>query len=333
MTSNKKISFAAAGNNQLSTRYLPSEKKNILPGQFKLAKDNNLIYLIEDLQGWRRKYNMPDKIEFEGRWRLNSNHDLVLNLDKKKHFAKSQIVLKGDILDCRGNSLIFAIKSGYSDRVTKARLLRFKGKWQVDKTNRIIFEVYRRNIADILTFKGAWQLNKNQEIVYEYQKLKTKNKRKLVFKGFWNISSKNRLSYVLEGKGESRFDFRAFLGTPNVYPAGGKIKYRLGTGLRESAKGKTITLYGVWKFSRKFGLVFEMGCADKKVRKMQFGASVNIDDKNRVIFNLNDRQGKPLGMSVTFKRKHFNNRDFEYFLRLKREETKPRTEIGGTIRF
>ena len=51
----------------------PSESKfEALREEFKIDKGSSLIYLVNEPKAWYRKYNIPDKIEFEGKWSLFS---------------------------------------------------------------------------------------------------------------------------------------------------------------------------------------------------------------------------------------------------------------------
>jgi len=340
MVRDKRITLTINRHNQPAAKVPAGNKQKLLKGEFKLDENNNLIYFINKPASWCRKYNIPNKIEFRGKWRLTSNHDLALDIEEKEErWQKKSLVLKGEVLDCKENCLIFKVKSRLSPALTRFSLLKLKGRWRADKFNRITFEVSKKEKPDILTFKGAWSLNGNQQIIYKYEKLKTKFKRGLIFRGFWDISLRNRLSYILEGSEAgsrasslSGFDFRAYLGSPNVYPAKGKIKYRIGIGLKKERVKRTVTLYGIWKFSRKLGLIFEMDYAGR-IRRIQFAATVDLSRKDRITFTLRDKENKPLGMSLTFRRRFLPRKDFEYFLRLKRNGQVSGLDIGGTLRF
>lgn len=321
--------------NHLLVKNLKLDKAIVVSGKFK-TKNNNLVYLINKSAGWRRIYNLPKEIKFQGKWRLDSNYDLVLNL-KKTEFAKGVLVLKGKVLKADADYLIFKIKSKNSALKNEISYLKLKGLWRADKYNRITFEVKKKKVPDILTFKGVWQLNKNQKIIYTYTQLNLKTKRTskgiLTFDGFWQINKKNRLKFVLSKSSQSFFDFRVQIQTPNLYPAKGVIKYRLGIGLKKNKNRKSITLYGNWKFSRKLGLVFEMHYGRSSSKSIHFGATLNLSQKDKVIFALRGKDKKPLGITVTFKRKLLSNKNFEYFLRLKKQGKSVYIGAGGIFRF
>jgi hypothetical protein len=334
MSNKNKISYSINKDNQLVAKLPDKTRDKVLKGRFQINNKNNLIYLANEPGAWLKKHNIPKRIEFEGKWRLNSNYDLVLDLkEKQKGMGRRSLILRGDILDCRQGCLIFKIKSKVSSRITRVSLLSLKGIWGQDRFNRILFEAKKRDEPDVLIFKKAWSLNCNQQIIYEYKKLKAKVKCRLVFKGFWDISFRDRLVYILGTSGKSGFDFRAHLQTPNLYPKQGAIKYRIGIGARRARRERIVILYGTWKFSRKYGLIFEMDYGENKIRRTRFGATVNLSKKDKVIFMLKNRDNHPLGISLTYGRKFLPKKDFEYFLRLKKSGGNVFLGGEGTLHF
>lgn len=310
-------------------------------GKFSLDKDNNLIYLLNEPTTWRREYGLPKKLRFKGNWQLSPNYDLELHLDKtEEQFKGDCLRLRGKVLCAEAERFVFQIKSRDRRGVNRFSLLDLSGTWGADKFNRITFQVKKKAKPDTLVLREAWQINKNQQIAYEYEKAEFKTKRKiknsLTFVGFWQISSANRLRYILSGSTHSRFDFRVQLETPNVYPKKGAIKYRLGIGIREDlppARIKIITLYGTWKFSRRLGLCFEMDYGQGRVKRLTFGAELNLNQKDKVIFKLLDKRGGRLGISVVFRHRFLPKRDAEWFLRLKRDSQEKKAETGVRIGF
>ena len=335
------LSYSVSKDNQLTVKLSPKSKSKVLPGEFKLDSKNRLFYQLKKPQEWQRRINLPEKISLPGRWKLNSNHDLVFELkDEQLRGGTRRLIVKGDLLDARGDELLFIIRSKVSAQTSKVSVLKFKGTWNTDKFNRINFQVKKEKLPDILTLKGAWNVNKSQEIEYEYKKRKIKKKHTLVFKGFWDIASRNRIVYLLRGVSQhgrpqdhSQFDFRVHLQTPTVYPQRGAVKYRIGVGLKKQRRERIVTLYGVWKFDRKYGIVFEMNYAPHRVRKLQFGATVNLTRKDSIEFLLRDRYNRSLGVTLVYRRKVFPKKDFEYFLRLQREGKAHKVEVGFTRRF
>ncbi len=322
----------------------PSAEHKLLEikGDFSIGEDNNLIYRVRESSAWRRQYNFAEKIKFEGKWRLNLNHDLILDLEDKQRFGPKGLVLNGKIIRSQSNCLIFQLKSKTATAKEKISFLKLKGFWQVDKYNRITFEVSKKKNPDVLTLKGTWALNKNQQIVYAYRKtgLKTKNKTVhfVEFSGFWQINEKGRLKYILSRDEKSVFDFRVQAESLNLYPKKGEMKYRLGAGVRKgkgrgSYREKVILLYGEWKFSRRGGLSFEMDYGQKRFRRICFSAQINLSSKEKILFTLLGRDKKPLGLNVTFKKEMFSKRDFTYLLRLKKEDKDREISAGLTLKF
>lgn len=317
MSKSKKLNYSINKNNQLGIQTFSKEELRLIKGEFHVDRNNSLIYIVNQRSIWQKQHRIPNRIKFKGSWRLNTNHDLVLDLEKTQKIAKSKLVFKGVILDCRKDYLMFKLKSKQSPNNTKISLFQLKGKWSQDKFNRLTFQLTKKKTPDILTFKNAWQLNKHQQIVYKYRRLKTKQNHTIIFKGFWMISSKKQLHYMLEDSNEACFSFKVHLQSPTVYPTKGKIKYRIGIGLGKKRKERIIVFYGLWKFSRRVGVLFETACGLRSIKKMRFAAKVYLDKKNSVIFTLEDNKGEPLGIKLIYGRNLLPSKEFEYFLKLK----------------
>lgn len=324
--------YQVSNDNQLLVKLLGESKYKPVKGEFKIDYRNRLIYQVKESEEWHRRYDIPGKIIFEGEWSLSPNYDLVLKLEKKEWRRKS-LTLKGIILDAEKDFLSFKIKSRPSEGITRVTYLRLRGVWHSDRFNRITFEVRKRERPDVLIFRNAWQLAKNKEIIYTYEKLKTREKHVLTFRGYWELSDKNRLTYVIKGGSKSCFDFCVNLQTPNLYPARGKIKYRIGIGLKKRRKERLIVLAGTWKFSRELGLTFEMDYGEDRIRRLHFSSRLNLKGRDKLIFSLYTRDNRPLGISITFRREELARKDYEYFLRLRKEGKDTTIEVGGKIRF
>lgn len=152
-----------SNDNQLLIKLLGESKYKPVKGEFKIDYRNRLIYQVKESEEWRRRYDIPGKIVFEGEWSLDSNYDLILKLEKKEWRRKS-LTLKGAILDADKDFLSFKIKSRPSEGITRVTYLRLRGVWHSDRFNRITFEVRKRERPDVLIFRNAWQLAKNKEI-------------------------------------------------------------------------------------------------------------------------------------------------------------------------
>lgn len=318
-----------------------NRKTLLTNGKFNVDKDNRLIYWLNEPADWHRQYGLPGRISFIGNWRLNPNYDLELILNKTdRQYEGDILALKGEIISTDRDSLIFEIKSYDKGGQSHIQIIKLSGCWQADEFNRIIFAVAKKKSPDILALQGAWQLNKSQQIIYTYEKTRLKRKRKichtLAFEGFWQINNKNKLTYILSRSNASRFDFRIQIESPNLYPQQGVIKYRLGIGIKDSRfyRDRIICLYGVWKFSKKLGLIFEMEYAKGKVYTIEFGTDISLNKRDKVVFSLINKRQEPLGLKIAFSHRFLKQADAEAFVRLKKicgKETA--VESGITIPF
>ncbi len=273
----------------------------------------------------------------EGKWSLTSGHQLIYTVRRSKRLeGRQRLNLRTELIEARANALVFLLAAQGKDNNYQFKRLELKGKWRTDKYNRLQFLVKKlNNRFDTLTFQGAWGLKRNT-LVYtcKQESIKTKKKitRTLRFKGFWEINQRNRLTYILDAKNQSIFEFKAYLETPNLIGKQGVIKYRVGIGARTSKafKEKVISLYGVWKLERKTGVSLVIDYADRKAKAIKFGAFVRIKPKGKLELNLKTRAGKDLGISLTFSQR-FLKTNAEWFLKLIREAKGPGFKIGINI--
>ncbi|MDD4938566.1 MAG: hypothetical protein PHE18_02140 [Candidatus Omnitrophica bacterium] len=316
--------------------------KKVSPkGAFKIEKNNRLIYILNEPAHWRRVHKLPSRIVFLGKWKLDENHDLVLERNEPREKKEGRFVFKGEIISSRKDALAFEIISRDRRGHTQAQVLELSGAWQADKSNRIIFKADKKGMPDTLTLEGSWQLDNNQQVTYNYEKTnllkRAKISRSLTFEGFWQINEKNRLTYILSRASRSRFDFRAQIESPSLRPKEGQMKYRLGIGLAKpkSQKKRIVTLYGAWKFSRKGGLDFSMDYGKGASRTVEFGVNAHLNNKDEIIFSLRSKKGEPLGLNITFNRELFKGNGALAYLRLKNllERNKPAVEAGVRIPF
>jgi len=322
--------------NQLLINASPRNKPLPVEGRFTSDKNNRLIYLLNEPASWRKLHKIPPKIVFKGTWRLNKNHDLELVLDKDKSQSGGEaLVIKGNIISCDRDLLAFEVKSYDKNGLLHIRILKLSVTCFADEANRLNFAVKQQ--PGVLTLQGEWRLNKNQQLVYTYerQELKTRTKisNTVTFEGFWQINSANKLTYILKQSAESKFDFRAQIESPSLYPQKGMIKYRLGLGLRDQKKIKIISLYGTWKFSRALGLIFQIDYGRGQIEDIIFAAEVNFSAKNEIQLLLRNRAGEPLGITVVFARRFLKKLDAEVFLRLKAAGVEKSVEAGVRIPF
>ncbi|MCM8757837.1 MAG: hypothetical protein NC903_02110, partial [Candidatus Omnitrophica bacterium] len=121
-------------------------KQRLVPsGIFKITPDNKLLYLLNEPQTWCRKYNLGSKIVFCGRWGLDRDHNLTLDLSKDKSLVLNKpFVLKGEILSVDSDALSFLLKSYDRRGISRIQILKLKGTWTNDEYNRLHFLVEKK---------------------------------------------------------------------------------------------------------------------------------------------------------------------------------------------
>ena len=162
------------------------------------------------------------RVVVAGSWGITKDHDFRYTLAKTAALwpGKQKLLFKAGLIEVGANSLTISVDSVNGDSDPLIRRLQLKGKWQADRFNRLQFAVAKARVGSRpITFNGSWEV-RNNSLVYSYSKakLKTKTKRSraLRFKGYWEINKTNRLTYILDAKTKSAFDFKAYLETPNL---------------------------------------------------------------------------------------------------------------------
>lgn len=330
-----KVKYKIDENNQL---IITRGKIRLNPdGKFSIDGHNQLTYEIAESTSWRKENNLPQKITFKGTWNIDKDHNFIFTLRKTEtQEGGERLLLNTELLDVKANALIISCGTKGKRGTHAIRLLQLKGKWKADKHNRLQFLVKKlKNRTDPLTFQGDWEV-KHNALIYTYRKTslitKTKHTYTLRFKGYWEVNKRNRLTYILDTKNDSYFDFRVYLETPNLIGKRGTIKYRIGIGIKGDRlfKREIIALYGVWKFHRKTGLSYDMDYGDGRIKAIRFGAFVRVKERSKITLVLRNREGKNLGISVTFNMRFLKN-SAEWFLRIVKEGKQPRFEWGVTI--
>jgi len=306
--------------------------RKVLDGRFKLDENSTLSYHVKMPVGDK---NIPHQFKLKGEWSLTKEHDLRLTLNKwgRQTFG-DKLTFKGQIVDVRKNSLLFAFTTKTKSDTLATHILNLHGSWQADKYNRLTFKIRReKGLYDILTFNGVWNVNRKHQIVYRYEKarlIKTRRKvHTLTFQGYWDIKDKARISYVIDGSSNSVFSFNTALGLfRDKY-----IKYEVGIGASRTREVRTITLSGKWRIKRNVGLIFEVKYEDGKVRRMVFGAEAVLTKKDTLSFKLkNDTFDKDIGARLELSHKILGG-DGEAFLRLLRSNGEVSVYAGGGLRF
>ncbi len=305
-------------------------------GYFVIEADNELAYIVKETAEWRKRFNIPQRLVLNGIWNLDRGHNLNFTLRKTVTQAgNDRLVIKNQIVKAKADSLIFSFGTQGKAGTHTFRLLQLKGKWQADKYNRLQFLVKRlKSRSDTLTLQAGWQA-RNNNLIYTYKKVSLKTKHShlstILFKGYWQVDSKNRLSYILDAKSDSKFEFKVYLETPSLIGKTGVIKYRAGIGVKGSRffKAETITLYGIWKFHRKAGLSLEIDYGRRRVKTMDFGVFVR-PGRGKVTCELKTRTGRDVGISIEFSRQ-FLKKDAEWFLRLVQDKGQSGFKWGVNI--
>ncbi|MCD6539962.1 MAG: hypothetical protein J7K37_04595 [Candidatus Omnitrophica bacterium] len=308
-------------NNQLLFRD-SNNKKILLKGRFKVNKGGDLTYLFDRRSSYKR-FGLARRIRFRGRWRLDENHNLVLEVGKQyRSLGLRRLILHTEFIDHTRDGLIFTLKRKISPRRERIEILRLKGKFSTDRFNRIIFKIENK-ASGVLVFRGAWRVNRDNQIIYNYENLKSKKKIFFVLKGFWQILEKNKLAYVLEAVPKQVLIFRAHLQTLNLYPKKGRLKYRVGIGFGKKRRERIVLFYGEIKFFRRGDLFFEFKSGLR--RKVKLGINVNLTKKRKLRVSFYRENGRSLGISLIFKKEVPT---FNYFLKLIKNVSDKRVEGG-----
>ncbi|MCU0665509.1 MAG: hypothetical protein MUF05_00175 [Candidatus Omnitrophica bacterium] len=308
--------------------------RKVLDGQFKISSQNILSYHVK--YPVPKGVKSPHQLKLKGIWSLTEDHKLRLTLDQsKRETFGQQLTLQGEILDVKSNSLLFAVTTHTKNGMTSLYTLELSGCWQVDKRNRLTFEVDKgQGESDILVFQGAWEINEKYQIIYSYQRKNLVRRNKdihtLIFKGYWDIKDKARLSYVLDADSGSAFDFRISAGLFKD----GFIKYELGIVLsrKNNPLKRVVTLFGQWKIKEDIGLVFEVRCGERKIQEIVFGAEAKLRDKGTVSFKLRNSLNKKICAELELSRDIFKGNG-QIYLRLLAEKKEKAVLIGAGWRW
>ncbi len=295
---------------------LPKFRK-VLDGKFKVDKDNNLSYHVK--APLSKDDDVPNQIKLSGEWSLTDKHELRLTLDKlSRETFGDQMTLQGEILDVDKNSLLFAVTTTTKEGTRSIYVLNVDGSWRADEKNRLSFHIRREGGKyDILTFSGIWEIDKNHQIIYQYEKAELIRKKRrthaLIFKGYWDVKEKARISYVLSEDTDSVFDFKASVGIfKEDY-----IRYEVGIGLKNRAKQamRTVKISGKWRLKKDIGLIFEIEYGNKAQKAIVFGADVKFTSKDTISFRLkDDMENRDIGVNLELSHSILKG-DGEAFLR------------------
>ncbi|MFA6636711.1 MAG: hypothetical protein WCV56_06385 [Candidatus Omnitrophota bacterium] len=284
---------------------------------------------------------IPRKTVIDGKWSLTDEYDLKLSVSASDsaYFGRT-IILKGDILAASSSGLIFRIRHCDALSGTRYGTVELKGVWAADSKNRISFRVAKADGRyDVLTFQGIWNIGSNNELSYKMVttelKTKTKKEKTLVFRGHWDLY-RTRIVYSLEGTDTSFFSFKAAVQTKSIMAKQGEIRYQLGMGVssRRDKGGKssrTVTIYGIWKFSRDLKVSFEIKGPATEKREIIFGIDKVFAENRNITVSLKDKKGEKMGMDVTFSKVFA--KDAEFFVSVGSNVSEIRILGGLRLRF
>jgi hypothetical protein len=212
--------------------------------------------------------------------------------------------------------------------------LSLSGTWSADEFNRLTFSVSGDQDRGTLVFHNAWSLGKNGEIRYAFRNARNRRLQGFCLEGHWEISDARRLTFICGNDPGEALEFRAQLETLTLYPQKGKIKYRVGVGVRRpQARDNEVMFFGEWKFSRSFGIHFESGGPGGRPQSIEFGCDIDLTSRDKVNFSLVDSQRRPLGVTVGLTHRFLKDNAAEAYLQLKQLGEESSVETGVTIPF
>jgi len=320
----RKIKYEVDPHNRLSVDESTGKSnltrfRKVIDGQFRIGKNNILTYHVKSPSG--NSGPVPNQFKLKGKWSLDKNHDLRLTLNKwGRDTFGDRLTLKGELVGAEKDLLLFSVITKTKHNETSTYILKLKGAWKADKHNRLVFEVKKEGSKhDSLLFTGAWELDKSNQIIYKYKKFKEDDKqdklKTIIFKGYWFINDKTRISYVFTRDDRPVFQFSGAL---SIF-TGRYIKYQIGIGIKgeQGIKGavRTLIFNGLWRIKKDKGLTFEIKHKNGKVVTMVFGAEAKLFGKNKVLFRLRNEVNKDIRISLRLSR-HLLRGDGEIFLRL-----------------
>ena len=279
--------------------------RKVLDGRFKIGKGNELIYCVKNPVS--ASTLIPHQVRLKGTWSVTKNHDLMLTLNKwgRQTFG-NELTLKGDVVDVDKNSILFAVTTRRKKNTPLTRILKLQGSWHADRYNRLTFRARKEDsMYDILTLDGIWEVSRSHQIIYRYRKARLIRKKKetgtWIFKGYWDIRGKTRLSYVMDKNSDSVFNFRTNMG---VFKEN-YIKYKVGIGVsrRTTPEKRAVTLFGKWKIKKGIGLIFEVKYENTKPHAIVFGAEARLTDKDTLSFRLRNDVNKDISANLKLSHK------------------------------
>jgi hypothetical protein len=270
----------------------------------------------------------------KGRWEFSPQNEVVY---RSSEDGTGEVRVKAALVAAEAGTLVLGVTQRKTNRLVETSLLKLSGVWCSDLKNQLTFEVEKEfGRRDILTFRGVWKINETHDIVYTWQRthLKTKIKEvsELVIKGYWDVTEKNRLTYYVGGDSAQAFKFRGSFQSHSLLAKSGEIRYQLGMEVRGRTRLQTLVFFGVWKFSRKLELFFEMEYAGGVRRKIVFGGAVLLRPDSKIEILLTAINGEPLGVELILNKDFFSG-NAQLFVRLEKTAQESAAEAGLTLKW
>lgn len=266
----------------------------------------------------------------KGRWKLTDKHELAYRVRGEDR----DITVSQNLIAAESGTLVFAVTEK-QNKGTRTSLLKLAGQWRVGRKNRLVFDVKKAHgKKDSLVLQGTWELGPAHQIVYTYKRESPASSKpgprqiqKLVIKGYWGISARNRLTYYVGASEDAALTFRGSLQTHSILAQKGEIRYQIGIELNGKPAVKTIKLFGKWKISNLAALSFDVAYGNRKYPDITFGAALKGFSGTDIRLNLKTPGGKPLGVEFTMNRTFFG-KDNQFFVRLLKSARESAAEAG-----
>ena len=226
--------------------------RQVVYGRFRTDGNNELYYEVNKSSG----IDVPQKIKFSGKYSLDKDHNFIITLNKWNNQCEgNRLALKAKIIDAKSNEIALLVSSRADENKGLTYIMKFYGSWQADKHNRLTFGVERgKDAIDDLVLSGAWELNRNNEIIYRHGK----DADIITFRGRWDVSHRYRISYLLDKKLNSGFNFRSSLGTLAPEGKDAYAVFDIGIGVSNARKLRRKVIFsGRWKMGKARELILE----------------------------------------------------------------------------
>ena len=291
-------------------------KGKVIPGHFELEKNYSLVFKK------RGKNSVVTEKVFSGRWSLGAHETLRLQLKD----SEEKLILKSSFVSAGAYGLAFSVTTEDPDGAQAVRLFQFGGFWQADKNNRLGFVIqYRDSKREMIVFEGIWKLGHHHEIVYHFESEELKNGKKavasLILRGAWGFEDKGYLTYLVEGRDDSKLRFRAEYISSKKKNA---LSFRVGV---EGSNARTLQFFGRWKVLSRTELGFEIDYGEGKVETVKF-----LIRQGDVRVELMNQRKEGLGIQVSLT-KQFLGQAGEAFIRARAAGNEQAVEGGVKLKW